>query len=119
MVGEWVNQVKMNAHSDILLCLLGNKNDLEKERVVSIFESKKKKDEYQFFLGEEVSAKTGDKIKETFNSIAKALYQKSTEIQAVNKEVDFSMSHKPKDKRNITLTSDKARSHKEKGNCCN
>ena len=34
-IGKWMKQIKENAANDVLLVLVGNKNDLENQRVVS------------------------------------------------------------------------------------
>lgn len=56
--------------------LLGNKNDLDEEREISREEGQKLGED-NGFLFEEVSAKTGDRIKEVFReSISTALIDK-------------------------------------------
>ncbi|KAG7764322.1 hypothetical protein KL931_004844 [Ogataea haglerorum] len=65
----WIKELQKQANSDIVIALVGNKLDLEEERKIS-------KDEAQAFANElglmyaEVSAKTGENVKDCFRDIA-------------------------------------------------
>ncbi|OBA15485.1 uncharacterized protein OGAPODRAFT_16436 [Ogataea polymorpha] len=65
----WIKELQKQASSGIVIALVGNKLDLEEERKIS-------KDEAQAFANElglmyaEVSAKTGEKVKDCFKDIA-------------------------------------------------
>ncbi|ODQ61335.1 hypothetical protein WICANDRAFT_27731 [Wickerhamomyces anomalus NRRL Y-366-8] len=69
---SWIKELQRQANSDIVIALAGNKLDLENERQVS-------KDIAQAFANEEnllffeVSAKSGECIKEIFTKIAEKL----------------------------------------------
>ncbi|KAG7830191.1 hypothetical protein KL920_001829 [Ogataea angusta] len=65
----WIKELQKQASSGIVIALVGNKLDLEEERKIS-------KDEAQAFANElglmyaEVSAKTGERVKDCFRDIA-------------------------------------------------
>jgi Ras-related protein Rab-5C len=69
---SWIKELQRQANQDIVIALAGNKVDLEAERKVS-------KDTAQAFANEEgllffeVSAKTGEGVKNIFQSIAEKL----------------------------------------------
>lgn len=67
-IGKWMKQIKENAANDVLLVLVGNKNDLENQRVVSKEEGEKLAEE-QNMPFYETSAKEDMNIKEVFMKI--------------------------------------------------
>ncbi|MHA1542824.1 MAG: Rab family GTPase [Candidatus Hodarchaeales archaeon] len=68
----WQEQLAKHS-SDVILYLVGNKNDLENYRAVTIEDGKtiQKTNKIDFFF--ETSAKTGDHIQETFEHMAISL----------------------------------------------
>ena len=64
---HWVNETKDLKREDAIFVLVGNKIDLEENRVVSTKEAEDFATE-KGFLFYEVSAKTGDKVKELFDT---------------------------------------------------
>jgi len=93
-IEEWVNELKNNANPDIKIFLIGNKADLENEREVTTAEAEKLKNDYEFDLFMETSAKTGFNAKKIFIEAAKIIlkefevYQKKlekkTELPSIN-----------------------------------
>jgi GTPase SAR1 family protein len=73
-IEEWVNELKNNANPDIKIFLIGNKADLENEREVTTAEAEKLKNDYEFDLFMETSAKTGFNAQELFVEAGKILY---------------------------------------------
>ena len=67
--------MKENSNPDIKIFLIGNKVDLEEEREISKEEAEKIKQEYDFDLFMEASAKSGFNTKEIFIEAAKYLQQ--------------------------------------------
>ena len=71
----WLNEVKDMCYKDILICLIGNKCDLEGKRVIS-FEDGKSLADQNNLLFYETSAKNGINIQECFNESATILVDK-------------------------------------------
>ena len=65
-VASWLNECKEMCYKEILLCLVGNKTDLESKRVVSKEEGQKFADD-NGLLFIETSAHDGTNIEELFN----------------------------------------------------
>ena len=71
----WLNECRDMCYKDILICLIGNKSDLEGKRVISYEEGKNFADENNLLFFE-TSAKNGSNIKECFNESASVLVDK-------------------------------------------
>ena len=74
-VEKWNNILNQYSLESIKY-LIGNKCDLEDDRVVSKEEGEALKDDYDFNLFMETSAKTGFNIKNLINNIAISIYEK-------------------------------------------
>ena len=82
---NWQNEIRNNAPADSVLFLIANKTDLNKERVVTELEGKKKAEELgMLFI--EVSAKNGDNIILLFENISEAMMQNIQNKPQINKE---------------------------------
>ena len=69
---KWIDDVRMERGSDVVIILIGNKCDLQDRREVSTEEAQNKAQEYGvMFL--EVSAKLGSNVKALFRKVANAL----------------------------------------------
>ena len=73
-INQWLKEVRLQSHPDVKIILIGNKSDLENERVVSTEEARKFKEENQILYFEETSAKSGLNTKEVFAEAARILY---------------------------------------------
>ena len=62
----WLNECRDMCYKDILICLIGNKSDLEGKRVISYEEGKNFADENNLLFFE-TSAKNVSNLKECFN----------------------------------------------------
>ena len=71
----WLNECRDMCYKDILICLIGNKSDLESKRVISYEEGKNFAEENNLLFFE-TSAKDGTNIKECFNESATVLVDK-------------------------------------------
>ncbi|GMF07534.1 unnamed protein product [[Candida] boidinii] len=69
---SWIKELQRQASPDIVIALAGNKLDLESERSISTEEAKIYANE-EGLLFFEVSAKTGENVKDTFKAIAEKL----------------------------------------------
>ena len=65
-VASWLNECREMCYKDILICLVGNKTDLESKRVVTKDEGQKFADD-NGLLFIETSAQDGTNIEELFN----------------------------------------------------
>ena len=73
---KWIQEVIDVKNTDPVLVLIGNKNDLEKDRKVTFEEGKKFAEENKFMF-EEVSAKNGNNFETLFEvKIFEAIYKK-------------------------------------------
>ena len=67
-VVSWLNECKEMCYKDILICLVGNKSDLESKRIVSTEEGQNfAKDNGLLFY--ETSAQNGTNIEDMFNKV--------------------------------------------------
>ena len=71
----WLNDLKNQANPNVKVFLVGNKSDLESERVVSKEEGEKFKEEKKLDKFIETSAKTGENARSALLEAAKLLYK--------------------------------------------
>ncbi|GME87976.1 hypothetical protein B5S28_g769 [[Candida] boidinii] len=69
---SWIKELQRQASPDIVIALAGNKLDLESERSISTEEAQIYANEEKLLFFE-VSAKTGENVKDTFKAIAEKL----------------------------------------------
>ena len=94
-VDEWIDGVRKNANSDIILFLIGNKFDVdEEERQVSYEEGEELKNKLGFSYFCEISAKTGFNTKEIFVEAIKVLYKKYKELMNLSSNLDSKSNSK-------------------------
>ena len=72
---SWLKELKKESNPDAKTILIGNKVDLEKERVVSYEEAEKYAKDYHFSNFFETSAKTGFNAQKVFINAAVSLYE--------------------------------------------
>ena len=71
----WIKDLKTNSSPDIKIFLIGNKADLEEQRVINKEQAEKCKEDYDLDYFIETSAKTGMNAREIFIQAAKILYE--------------------------------------------
>ena len=71
---EWVNDLREKASSDILIFLVGNKSDLEDERVIEFEQGKQYSKDKNLHFFAETSAKIRNNAKDIFIEAAKQLH---------------------------------------------
>ena len=71
----WLNDLKSQANPNVKVFLVGNKSDLENERVISKEEGEKFKEEKKLDRFFETSAKTGENARSSLLEAAKLLYK--------------------------------------------
>ena len=107
----WIKDLKMNSSPDIKIFLIGNKSDLNDERVISKEMAQKVKDEYDLDFFIETSAKNGINTKELFINCATILYE---ENQSLLNEMN---GDKIIDNSKINYTLDKSDIYEETDQC--
>ena len=97
-IETWIRDLKNNSDKNIKIILVGNKNDLEKERKISYEEGENLKNKYKLNYFIETSAKTGNNAKNVLIEAAKILYKeyivKKDKGNQNNKENEDNNSHK-------------------------
>lgn len=77
-IRAWLTEIHEYAQSDVVIMLLGNKGDMDKERVIRREEGEKLAKEYSVpFM--ETSAKTGVNVELAFTAVAKELKQRAVQ----------------------------------------
>ncbi|XP_062872533.1 RAB6B, member RAS oncogene family b isoform X2 [Trichomycterus rosablanca] len=72
LTSKWVDDVRTERGSDVIIMLVGNKTDLEEKRQISIEEGEQRAKELKVMFVE-TSAKTGSNVKQLFRRVAAAL----------------------------------------------
>ena len=104
---EWLKDLRANSSPDIKVFLIGNKADLENERVVKKEVAENFKNDYDLNFFRETSAKTGFNATEIFTEAALLLYNdyckyknmKTQKIGAVLKKEDKDKNNNDKKKK--------------------
>ncbi|OMJ72164.1 hypothetical protein SteCoe_29455 [Stentor coeruleus] len=86
-LSRWISEARAHGNKDITLILVGNKNDLEEQRVISTEEAQSFADQNNL-LFIETSAKTGNNVDAAYINTAKAIMSKIE-----NAEYDLSNEH--------------------------
>ena len=105
-----MKEIKRESNPDAKIFLIGNKCDLEKERVVTYEEANIYSEDMEFSKFFEASAKEGINAKEIFIEAAKILYENYTEYKS---KISSSVSEKINPKLKITLNK-----NEHKSTCC-
>jgi len=112
---KWISDLKTNGDDNISIILLGNKSDLENQRVIGIEEGKKKAELYKFAFME-TSALNGNNIEKAFNELIMDVYKKNHEFFEKQAKVQINS-----DKKTIELDKgegEQNNQNKEKKWCC-
>jgi small GTP-binding protein len=110
-INNWIETCK-SAQGEVLMVLIGNKCDLEKERKVSKEEGENLAQKYgiPFY---ETSAKTGANVQEAFTESLKNL-----SVKDIPKEVEDDYNSRKKSYRLIKEDKEEKKQKKDKGCCC-
>lgn len=112
---EWVNDLREKASSDILIFLVGNKSDLEEERVISFEQGKQYSNAKNLNFFAETSAKNRNNAKGIFLEAAKQLH-----LASIGKSNNASMSGYENNEigNNSILKETLEQNKKNKKKCC-
>ena len=114
---NWLKELKRESNPDAKTILIGNKVDLESERVVSKEEAEKYAKDFHFNQFFETSAKTGFNTQEVFIRAGIMLYEDYNKY----KNYDYSNDSETKDNINRTEDISKLSCHsnkRDKNRCC-
>ena len=76
-VEYWHEQIKLSSNDDIIIYLLGNKKDLQKNRIIDSSRGSNKSKKLGMNKFVEVSAKTKENLMETFKEFYLEIYRKN------------------------------------------
>ena len=76
-VDYWHEQIKLSSNDDIIIYLLGNKKDLQKNRLIDSSRGSNKSKKLGMNKFVEVSAKTKENLMETFKEFYLEIYRKN------------------------------------------
>ena len=107
---HWLKDLKSEANPNVRIMLIGNKCDLENERIISNEEGENYKDENKLDCFMETSAKTGLNARNVLIEAAKLLYK-----DFLNKKIQGSISDNNKDDKKKL---DNVTGNKKNGRCC-
>ena len=82
-IDNWLKEMKINSNPDAKIFLIGNKNDLENEREVTIEEGEKYSNDLGFSYFSESSAKSGFCAQKIFTLAANLLYEDYFDYKSV------------------------------------
>ena len=116
---SWLDEIKSQTHPNLKIFLIGNKEDLKDQRVVSKENAEELAKEHNLDLFMETSAKTGNNAKEVFIKAAQILLEDYKNFKD-NEGKDTNMSV---EKSSISLSSqdenkDGEEENKRKKKCC-
>ena len=107
-IDTWLKELKSNSSPDIKVFLIGNKIDLEKQRVISTEQGKNLQGDYNLDLFIESSAKDGKNTEYIFVQAAKLLFNDYNKYKIGNPLIGRTKNNKIK----------KEDANKEKKKCC-
>jgi GTPase SAR1 family protein len=105
-----LKELKSNSNPDVKLFLVGNKVDLEDDRIVTTEEAENLVNDLEFDYFLETSAKTGFNAEKIFVQAAKLLYTEYKELKKTKHEQKPDTTTKLDDINNIMV--------KKKRKCC-
>ena len=111
----WLKELRTHSNPDAKVFLIGNKADLEKERVISIEEGEKFKEQNKLHFFTEASAKTGLNAQKIFVQAAYTLYQDYLKYKGEEQSVKSEVSVKTMELSTKKIEKDKK---KNTGGCC-
>ena len=115
---HWVNETKDLKREDAIFVLVGNKTDLEENRVVQVKEAEDFANE-KGFLFHEVSAKTGENVEELFNN--KIFPEMARKYNIGDEEEDngeLGKQNTGAENKGVKLNEGNTELRKKKGGCC-
>ena len=117
----WLKDLKTNSSPDTKIFLIGNKVDLENQRVITKEMAEKFKEEFDLDYFIETSAKTGFNTQELFVKAAKVLFEDFNEYKKGKIKKEIAKIDLSNVNMSLQLKKEKEKKrekHKEEGKCC-
>jgi len=106
-LSEWLREVRTQCSPDVMLCIVGNKCDLEYMREVTVESVLEFKEMNNIMYFCETSAKSGAKVESLFTDCARFIYSKYKDrMDGMGNDGDLSSEN---DSMNNSFTSDRER----------
>ena len=96
-IQKWITQIKEETSSNIVVFIIGNKIDLEKERVISYDDGKNLAEQYQYPFFE-ASSKTAVNINEIFENIAEKVDEQFSKVVRKSSTIKKNKVYKAKNR---------------------
>ena len=119
-IDKWIGDLKNNGDENIIIYLVGNKNDLNDKREVDKNEAMNKAEKYNIAFME-TSALSGDNIQKIFQDLIEKVYvnffrnSKANKEKEVNKGIELNKNNKENDNK---TTDNNERKQKTERKCC-
>ena len=119
-IDKWIGDLKNNGDENIIIYLVGNKNDLNDKREVDKNEAMNKAEKYNIAFME-TSALSGDNIQKIFQDLIEKVYvnffrnSKANKEKEINKGIELNKNNKENDNK---TTDNNERKQKTERKCC-
>ncbi len=119
-IGQWIDDINLIAKKNVRMILVGNKQDMVNERVIST-EVARRFAEKNNLIYYETSAKTGHQVQEIFEKLSEDMvnsFEADLEIKKKDQKLDSETRSKTEKNNIIQVDLKSERSKKPNKNCC-
>ena len=111
----YINEINNNCKENIIIILLGNKTDLEKDRKISKQKGSELADKYKFFFME-TSCEKNHNVADAFETLIIATNTEMIKKEKLNEKEKEDVEKKEKDKKNFKIKIEKEEDNNEVNN---